>query len=247
MQPIMINTIVMLGEEGLDQATFVKRLAQAGPVIGGVEIRQELLPQDEFARKAFFLELLETGTQKNWQLFYSVPQSLFTTTGLNPLLENWLAEAAAFGAVSVKVNIGEVAGIKAVHPQELTNLLSNYQLQLTIENDQTEANGRLQPVTEALAEVTAASLPVGYTFDVGNWLVMGEDLQQAFIKLQQQTTVLHLKNVASNRQTTLLDDGSVAWRDYLLAKVPVILEYPMAFTEIAGEVAKTRNALSENK
>lgn len=246
MQPIMINTIVMLGEKQMDQRAFVKRLAQAGPVIEGVEIRQELLPVDEDTRKAFFLELLETGTQKDWQFFYSVPQSLFTDQGLNPQLESWLAEAAAFKAASVKVNIGEVAGIAAVEPTELAALLAKYQVRLTIENDQTEANGRLKSVTEAIAAVAKGQLPIGYTFDIGNWLVMEEDLDLAFAQLKEKMTVLHLKNIDEKLETTLLDEGTAAWQSYLPKEVPVILEYPMAFAAIADEVAKTRAALAQH-
>lgn len=243
MQPILINTIVMLGEPAFDQRRFVQELAQASVTIDGVELRQELLPAEAEERQTFFLELLETGTHKQWQYFYSVPQSLFTATGLNPLLEEWLQEAAAFHAKNVKVNIGDLAGIPLANKEQLLALLQRYQVNLTIENDQTEANGRYKPVAEALAAVKAAELPLGYTFDVGNWLVMKEDLAQAFATLAPQTTVLHLKNIDDAGQTTLLDEGSVQWQSYLLPEIPVVLEYPMAFAEIAAEVAKPRQAL----
>lgn len=237
---LLLNTIISLEEE-LSQQDFVQQVAALDLPIAGIELRYEYFPETKDERQAVFQEFLETGKHKDWQTFLSIPLPLFTTNGLHPDLELFLREAEQLNVRSVKMNIGDLTGISQVKTSELTALLDSYQINLTIENDQTEENGHYGPVKTALTAIEEQGLPVGYTFDLGNWLVMEEDPYQAFNALKPYITVFHMKNL-QDKQTTLLEEGALDWRKFLGLPVPYVLEYPMTVAQIPGEVAKMKEA-----
>lgn len=240
MKNIFINTIVMLGDGYQDQNDFLKALAKLELPINGVEVRREYFSEEAAVRRTQLLAVLETGKLNNWELRYSVPESLFLEDGLNPSLSEWLEEAAILNAKSLKVNIGELAGIQRAD----RNALLNLPVKLTVENDQTPENGHLEEVVTALETIKSAELSVGYTFDLGNWQVMGEDAEKALQQTKDYITIFHLKNMDEQKQTGLLDDGSLAWREFLNPKWPIGLEYPLNVSDIKNELAKVEEAIT---
>lgn len=240
MKEIFINTIVMLGAGYDDQLSFLADLATLALPISGVEVRQELFSEDSQRRLAELAQVRRLAEKQGWQVRYSIPRGLFEEYGVTESLPQWQAEAAQLQAVSVKMNIGQLAGIEKTTAKEL----QTGSMLLTIENDQTEANGRLQPVKTALASIQKQDLPLGYTFDLGNWPVMGEVATDCFSELRSAITIFHLKNVNDHKETTLLDQGVLDWRDYLQElDCPVGIEYPMTLEELKNEVELVKEVM----
>lgn len=236
MSKIIINTIVKEGIPDISQEEFVKELAQRSPNIEGIELRREYFSTDSQKRENEFLSILETGKLKGWKIMYSVPESLFIETGLNPAFKNWLEEAKQLNVESMKVNIGNLDGIAKVSNSEWMDYLKDSTVKVTIENDQTQENGYLSSVLKGLYLISEQQLPIGYTFDLGNWLVMDEEPLEAFQKTQEFISVLHLKNMNESAQPVLLDQGILNWREYIKKDWPIVLEYPMNFEEITEEI-----------
>lgn len=243
MEDLFINTIAMLGDGIKDQQLFLEKLAQLKPPIKGVEVRKEFFAPEPKKREGELLAILETGKQNGWEIRYSIPEPLFTAEGLNPDFAQWKKEAELLQAVSVKMNIGDLTGIAQVTKEQLMPL----PFQLTIENDQTPENGYLDPVLRALKRIEEQALPIGYTFDLGNWAVMGEDAAESFAKTKERITIFHLKNVDEQQRTTLLDEGIFDWRHFLTGSWPVGIEYPMHLTEVNSEAEKAKEAIQNGE
>lgn len=241
MKKIYLNTIISLGES-LTQQEFSDFLAQSQLEIDGIEYRYEMFAQDTATRSQEFLQFLETGKLKNWDVLLSIPSPLFTAEGLTPDFDTYLQAASQLGAQRIKMNVGELSGITKVDVEEFTALLQEYHLKVNIENDQTEANGRLSFIKEALETITDHGLPIGYTFDAGNFTVMGDDADQAYRLLKAHATVVHVKNVNQDLGNSLLDDGIIPWRSQLDLEVPHVLEYPMSLSELETELKLFREA-----
>ncbi|WP_265458020.1 sugar phosphate isomerase/epimerase family protein [Enterococcus sp. HY326] len=238
---IFVNTIVKEGTPYQDQTAFVKALAELPLSLSGIEVRREYFSKIPAEKQQEFLEILETGKLKNWQLRYSIPEPLFVADGLNPDLSEWLAEAESLAAVSMKLNIGSLAGLQKVSRGQLEKLLPK-ELTVTIENDQTEENGKLAAVLKALTIIEEQQLPLGYTFDLGNWVVMGEDPEAAFQQVKEKITIFHLKNIFQG-QPVLLDQGELNWRKFLAPEWPTGIEYPMSLMELEQEYQKVQEVI----
>lgn len=235
MKKVYLNTIIGLAE-GLTQTEFTDYLLDQAIDIDGLEYRYEMFSKDTWQRKVEFLEFLETGKRKNWDLLLSIPDSLFTAAGLTEKFEFYLKEACQLGAKRIKMNIGQLEGISRVSVADFKELLARYQIAVNIENDQTEENGRFEVVSEALKQIHQAGLPVSYTFDAGNYAVMKEDAIQAFAALKNDTSIYHVKNVDTDLQTSLLTEGTMDWKAFLELDVPYVLEYPMPMSSIESEL-----------
>lgn len=241
---LLLNTIVSQ-KTGLNQDQFIAALDTTPQEMDGVEIRYELLPQEKLARKAAIDHVLEVSQRHNWEIYLSVPESLFLPEGLNPLLEGYLQVAQALNAQSVKINTGDSAGITLGAKEELEMLRAQYPLRLTVENDQTPENGSAQGVRQVLQRIAELEMPIGYTFDSGNWQYMGEDPKAMFVELESRITVFHMKNMVQ-QQTTLLDEGAANWREFVTLPVPYILEYPMTLEQLPTEIQKIREAFQDD-
>lgn len=235
MKKVYLNTIIGLAE-GLTQTEFTDYLLDHEIEIDGLEYRYEMFSKDAGQRQAEFLEFMETGKLKNWDLLLSIPDVLFTSAGLTEKFEFYLKEARQLGAKRIKLNIGQLEGIRKVSVPEFKKLLAHYQIAVNIENDQTEANGTFAVVSEALKQIREIGLPVSYTFDAGNYAVMLEEATQAFAALKNETSIYHVKNVDRQLQTSLLNEGVMDWKAFLELEVPYVLEYPMPMSAIESEL-----------
>lgn len=234
MAKIFINTIVK--EEALSQTEFIQRLSELALPIEGVEIRRELLPEIPEEREKELAEIAELAEKNNWTMMYSVPESLFLKEGINPDFTIWMKELHLFNGVSMKVNTGEVAGIRSVDSEQLEELIGKTGIRVTIENDQTVENGTFTATKQALGNIKKSGLPIGYTFDVGNWLVMKESPEKAYQELRQSINVIHLKNMNEERQPVLLDEGVAEWTQFIKEQEIIVLEYPMKLLELPTEI-----------
>lgn len=247
---VFINTMVY--RDALDasltvQADLVAEVAALGA--SGIEIRREYLSPEPAARHEELVTIAARAATAGLEVFYSVPESLFVDGEASPLLSGYLAEAATLGALSVKLNIGE-PGDGPTNTGSLIQTLQAASARVTIENDQTERNGRLDVVSALLLDLQTRNVPIGYTFDAGNWLWAGIDPVAAARELGHHATVFHLKDIdrRGGLHSVLLDEGEVDWRAVLGevgADVPVVLEYPIPDrATAASELTKVRRALA---
>lgn len=234
MTKIFINTIAK--EEALSQTEFIQKLSELVLPIEGIEIRRELLPEVPEEREKELAEIAELAARKNWTMMYSVPESLFLKEGINPDFTIWMKELHIFNGVAMKVNTGEVASIRSADGEQLKELIGKTGIRVTIENDQTVENGTFIATKQALDNIKKSGLPIGYTFDVGNWLVMKESPEKAYQELQQSIDVIHLKNISKEQQPVLLDEGVAEWTRFIKEQEIIVLEYPMKLSELRTEI-----------
>jgi sugar phosphate isomerase/epimerase len=119
-------------------------------------------------------------------------------------------------------------------------------IKLTVENDQTEENGRSEKMKSFLETAKELDIKISCTFDVGNWLWQKEDPTENAYKLKPYVTYIHLKDayVDGKPQAAFLDKGIIPWRNILGIfdkSVPVAIEYPCnpdALARLEEEIAK---------
>ncbi|WP_413731634.1 sugar phosphate isomerase/epimerase family protein [Sodalis sp. RH20] len=222
------NVLAMGGQQKL-----LPTIAGAGAA--GVEMRRELLTETDLARLP---ELAREIAGLGLRCFYSAPEALFTRDGApNPLLPQLFDEAERLGAERLKLSLGhysatgDMAGLDA--------LLTSRRVLLMVENDQTEC-GALAPISAFLRRARDARLPVGMTFDMGNWRWVGEDPQAAAAELASFVSYIHIKVALPSdngwRATAPLSDGQ-DWRRLLASlpdDVPRAIEFPLEGDDLAA-------------
>jgi len=231
------NIVVVASAYGVDQiikrghATILPLTAAAGA--DGIEIRRELF-HDPVQHGAAALGIL-AGALKSQQLYavYSAPTSLFLDDGQLNLTElvALLSEAEALSAVSLKLQLGRYLGELDV--EALRAVLSQSKMKLLIENGQLEVGGKIADFAAFFALCQGADLPVGMTFDVGNWLWAGEDPLQAAQRLAPHVHYIHFKAVRGQgmqRLASAPDETALAyWRTCLSVLPSTVargIEYP---------------------
>ncbi|KUM43903.1 sugar phosphate isomerase/epimerase family protein [Pseudomonas sp. EpS/L25] len=170
------------------QAAWLDLIAATGA--SHVEIRAEL-----FDGEPDFDALRAAIAAAGLGCVYSVPLELWPAAGatLSPHLPKALEEARRLGADTLKVSLGHYR--PAADLTALATLLAGAGPQLLVENDQTVQGGRLEPLRAFIQAARAAQLPVGLTFDVGNWRWQNEDPLQAARLLGPDVRYLHCKAV----------------------------------------------------
>lgn len=191
MPPEIAITTSAFGADGVrtqGQAVWLDLIAAAGA--SHVEIRAELFTEaPDFAALGAAIRAAGLGC------VYSVPLELWpeTDAALSPRLPEALAEARLLGADTLKVSLGHYRA--AAELAALAPLLTDAGPQLLVENDQTAQGGRIEPLRAFIQAARAAQLPVGLTFDVGNWRWQDEDPLQAARLLGPDVRYLHCKAV----------------------------------------------------
>ncbi|WPP02090.1 AP endonuclease [Pseudomonas sp. HR96] len=183
---------ISLGAYGADyvrrrgQASFIPLLAAAG--VTWIELREELgLPEPAATAAAIAdagLTCVYSSPLELWQLDQAAP---------NPAVAEALQQAQRFGAVWLKVSLGHyspLADVAALKP-----LLRETPVRLLVENDQTPQGGRIAPLVQFFDKAAALDVPVGMTFDAGNWHWQNESAFAAALELGHRVQYLHCKGV----------------------------------------------------
>jgi len=218
------------------QAAVLPVIAAAGA--DGVEIRRELLTPQDIDRLP---QLATAIAHHNLLACYSAPQALFTDGGsLNPHLPALLDEAHALNALWLKLSLGHFR--KTAELASLRTLLAESPVPLVIENDQSEC-GRLAPMQRFLAAVDVHSLPVRLTFDMGNWLWLGESPEHASRLLAPGVGYVHVKAAEPHHASWRVgvpdrDPRWAALLNSLPGDVPRGIEFPLEGDDL---VAVTRH------
>ncbi|MFS2221512.1 sugar phosphate isomerase/epimerase family protein [Pantoea sp. B65] len=227
------------GQQGL-----LPVIAQAGA--DGVEIRRELLSADEL------LNLTDLGkaiAQHQLIAFYSVPEALFMADGsLNPQLDQRVAEARQLNAQLLKFSLGNYC--RGFDCQALQQRLAALPLHVVVENDQTEC-GKRQALQDFFADCAAARMPNSMTFDMANWLWVGDDPRAAADNLGRFVSYIHIKAAAPHHDSfraIALDEADGTWRDLLKllpANAPRGIEFPLAGDDLVAVTRHYVNLLRE--
>src|SRR5690606_17689685 len=103
---------------------------------------------------------------------YSSPDMLWSSQGelMETHLEKGLSAARTLGSKVLKMSIGGFrpeAAAKTLH--RLAACLAGQDVELLIENDQTESAGTLIALEKFFSCTDEAGLNLGMTFDMGNW------------------------------------------------------------------------------
>lgn len=225
------------------QAWFARLCHAAGA--DGVEVRGELLQghEDELD------ELSAIVSDAAVACVYSSPLGMWGADGgfATAAVREGLARAQVLGAATLKMSLGGFVEPAADDWQVLKDLLEGSAVQLLVENDQQPASGS-QPAFEAFFQgVDAHHLPVGMTFDIGNWHWLGESPLEMARVFAERVRYIHCKGVfrRPDKWVAVPMEASVApWRTLLRALppgVPRAIEHPLAGDDL---VAVTRAALS---
>ncbi|MEB6380965.1 sugar phosphate isomerase/epimerase [Leclercia adecarboxylata] len=218
----------------------------AGAGADGVEIRRELFSDAELATLPMLAESIEL---LGLLACYSAPDALFTPDGvLNPMLPRYFAEAATLNALWLKVSLGHFNDKQQL--DALRALLDETGMTLVVENDQTQC-GQLAPMQRFKAACRVMSLPVTLTFDMGNWLWVGESPEEAAKHLAPAVSYIHVKAAIPHKQhyrAVPPDTDSIRWQallEQLPADVPRGIEFPLEGPDLTAVTRHYVNLLRE--
>jgi sugar phosphate isomerase/epimerase len=231
----MQQVLISLGAFGASEVRrhgqlWFARLAVAAGA-DGVEVRGELLADAQRELPA----LAQAAREGGWTLVYSSPEGLWTPDGaLDTLaLARALDAAHALGAPRLKMSIGGFGAGSTGTFAPLAQALADRGLELLIENDQTAAAGTIAPLRTFFAQAQAACLPLGMTFDMGNWHWTGECALEAARTVGPSVAYVHCKGVQRQPHRWVavpLADSAAPWRTVLRLLPPGLpwaIEYPL--------------------
>ncbi|MEG6020520.1 sugar phosphate isomerase/epimerase [Enterobacter hormaechei] len=218
----------------------------AGAGADGVEIRRELFSHDELMALPALGESIEL---LGLLACYSAPAPLFMPDGtLNPDLPRYLSEASALNALWLKVSLGHFSDKQPL--EALRALLDESGMTLVVENDQTDC-GQLAPMQRFKAACRVMTLPVTLTFDMGNWLWVGDSPEEAARLLAPAVSYIHVKAAVPHKAQFLAvapDQTDSRWRDLLNqlpADAPRGIEFPLEGTDLTAVTRHYVNLLRE--
>ena len=200
----------------------------AGAGADGVEIRRELFNSEELLALPALGESIEL---LGLLACYSAPAALFMPDGtLNPDLTRYLSEASTLNALWLKVSLGHFRDAQPL--DALRTLLNASGMALVVENDQTDC-GQLAPMQRFQAACREMALPVTLTFDMGNWLWVGDSPELAAQKLASTVGYIHVKAAVTHRDSyravppDAADPRWLALLKTLPGDVPRGIEFPL--------------------
>ncbi|MFP8576275.1 sugar phosphate isomerase/epimerase family protein [Klebsiella pasteurii] len=219
----------------------------AGSGADGVEIRRELFSADELNSLA---ELAADIERHGLLVCYSAPEALFAADGaLNPHLSDLLQEAQTLNALWLKLSLGHFTHHHGL--ETLRDILRESGMALVVENDQTDC-GQLAPMQRFKAACRVNQLPITLTFDMGNWLWVGDSPEEAARHLAPAVSYIHVKAAEphhSHFRAVPPDEASGRWLallDNLPADAPRGIEFPLTGHDLTAVTRRYVNLLRED-
>ncbi|GAB5070004.1 sugar phosphate isomerase/epimerase [Citrobacter sedlakii] len=215
------------------QIAMLPVIANAGA--DGVEIRREMFTDAELNALPALASAIESV---GLQACYSVPQPLFVTdASLNPQLPALLQEAQTLRALWLKVSLGHFQHTDSF--DTLRDWLTSSGMALVVENDQT-ACGRLESMRRFNAACQQQALAVQLTFDMGNWLWVGDSPEEAANALASSVGYVHVKAATRHHDSyraippDRADPRWLALLSALPAHVPRGIEFPLEGADLTA-------------
>ncbi|BDG82573.1 MULTISPECIES: sugar phosphate isomerase/epimerase family protein [Citrobacter] len=218
----------------------------AGAGADGVEIRREMFTDAELNA----LPLLAAAIDIFGLLAcYSAPEPLFLEDGsLNPHLPDLLQEARTLQALWLKVSLGHFE--RQDQLDTLRDWLESSGMALVVENDQT-ACGKLRPMQRFNAACQVQNLPIRLTFDMGNWLWVGDSPEDAACYLAPAVGYIHVKAATPHHDSfraVAPDNADPRWLALLNAlpvDVPRGIEFPLEGQDLTAVTRRYVDLLRE--
>lgn len=242
---VSINTAVFLKEidSGENQLSCLKRLQ--GLPISNIEVRGEMFQEDTKDEEMKQICLL--CADNNWKYFYSIPDELFKLDHVNEQLGEYLNMAEKYHIDQLKISLGNMEKISDQQLTELSKQLDAAKVIVTVENQPNE-NGTIDKIKNGLERLKNFDVPVGFTFDSGNWYWIFETPTNAFNELHDKITVFHLKDI-KNKQTVMLDNGATDWRTIvkkLHDDIPIFLEYEIPGSKLNDQIKQVNQLFNSS-
>ncbi|CAH3556470.1 TPA: sugar phosphate isomerase/epimerase [Klebsiella oxytoca] len=219
----------------------------AGSGADGVEIRRELFTPDELSRLA---ELAADIERRGLLVCYSAPEALFAADGsLNPRLSDFLLEAQTLNALWLKLSLGHFSHHDDL--EALREILQESGMAVVVENDQTDC-GQLAPMQRFKAACRVNQLPITLTFDMGNWLWVGDSPEEAARHLAPAVSYIHVKAAEphhSQFRAVPPDEASARWLallNNLPADAPRGIEFPLTGHDLTAVTRRYVKLLRED-
>jgi len=233
-------------------AAWIEVAARAGAA--AFEVRRELMDDadaEPAALDALGQEIARAGMWSVW----STPDSLYDAHGRldEAALRDALARGRALGARFAKLQLGGFAG--EAHTERLVAVLAEGAdgPRIVVENGQLEQGGSLAQFSglfEALSGANVSRLPIGMTFDIGNWQWPGEAPLVAAARLAPHVEYIHCKAVTGEgarrfAAAPAADDPLCRAALALLpADAPRAIEFPFDATRLAADATHYVNWLA---
>ena len=224
------------------QASLAPLLRAAGA--SHMELREELFSAQEPAG------LGEAVAEHGLVCVYSSPLEVWQAGQAAPApeLAAALARAHACGAVWLKVSLGFYSPVS--NPKALAELLEGQPVRLLVENDQTAQGGRIAPLAEFFSQVQKLGLPIGMTFDIGNWQWQQQSAASAALQLGRYVEYLHCKAVRRTPASKLVavppqPEDLQQWQQlmqHMRGGLVRAIEYPLQAIDLA-QYTQTQVAL----
>jgi hypothetical protein len=239
MSPVLISLSSFgAAEVGRHGQSWCAQLALAAGA-DSVEVRGELL-RDPAS---------ELPSLKGLASVYSSPEGLWAEGGWldSAALGRGIAAADTLGARRLKMSIGDFRTASHGSLWGLKVQLAETRVELLVENDQTVSGGSLPALLRFFDAADRAGVPLGMTFDMGNWHWVGECPLQAAGALGRQVRYVHCKGaqrLPAKWVAVPLADSAAPWRAVLRAlpaDVPRAIEYPLAGDDL---LAVTRDQVA---
>jgi sugar phosphate isomerase/epimerase len=247
MKPDVVVTTSAFGANAVrarGQESFLSLIAEAGATT--VEIRDELFGDIRPELSA----LGDTIAAQGLECVYSVPIELWSQGEHQPTreLQPAMVRAARLGAHTLKISLGYYAPYCDL--EALGHLLAASSVRLLIENDQTAHGGRVKELQAFFEAAQRHKLPIGMTFDLGNWHWQNEQPEIAAQVLGRYVEYIHCKAVRerNDRLHALppeADDLNL-WSSLLThfkPGLPRAIEFPLQ-GDVARETRRHVEALS---
>lgn len=226
MNNIFINTLTFVDkyEAPINQLSIVKELINGG--LKNIEIRREFLSDS----REELSEISELAKKNNVTLYYSIPDTLYKKFKLDTKnLTKYLEESKLLGSKTIKLSVGSYSGYNNGDDLFIKGLLKSG-IKLYVENDQTLENGSVKKIKKFLDDCKTNNNDVKATFDVGNWLWVGEDPKECAEILKEYIDYVHFKDVEivnGKYQAAKLGEGIIDWKYFrdLFKNKTVGLEY----------------------
>lgn len=224
------------------QIAMLPIIAAAGG--DGVEIRREMFTDAELATLTTLASAIEIS---RLLACYSAPQPLFMEDGsLNPQLPSLLQEAKTLRALWLKVSLGHFSHVEQF--DTLRDWLETSGMLLVVENDQTSC-GRLEPMQRFTTACQKHALPVQLTFDMGNWLWVGDSPEEAAHQLAASVGYVHVKAATGHPESYRAippDNADPRWLrllNTLPTDVPRGIEFPLEGSDLTAVTRRYVNLL----
>ncbi|HEX7889375.1 MAG TPA: TIM barrel protein [Ramlibacter sp.] len=229
------------------QLWFTRLAREAGA--DGVEVRGELLVDAARELPAIADVVREGG----FAIVYSSPEGLWSADGALDAgaLDRALHAAKVLGAPRLKMSIGGFGARSVPTLPQLARLLEGKGIELVIENDQTVAAGSLAAVEGFFRAAQESGLPLGMTFDMGNWHWVGESALQAAQTCAHRVRYVHCKGVQrlpAKWVAVPLAESAAPWRAVLRTLprgLPWAIEYPLAGDDLLAVTREQVGLLRE--